>query len=154
MSNKLEDHLYPAGTAADPTVTPSVLDSDGNTVTYTSSKRKTNEATVVDVGDSANSNTGDPLRTAFIKINNFIEASYWANEGVVQTFAQHDSDILMVTHDSLSGDSDLRVSLDSDILTTVHNSASGDSDLRAHIDSEITLINNGIDAGAGFDSDF
>lgn len=82
MSRRLEDHLYPKGTLADPNITPSVLDSEGSTVSYTSSKRKTSEQTVVDLGDSANSNTGDPLRTAFTKINNFIEASYWTNETV------------------------------------------------------------------------
>ena len=69
MSRRLEDHLYPKGTLADSTIAPSVLDSDGVAVTYTSSKRKTSEVTVVDVGDSANSNTGDPLRSAFIKVN-------------------------------------------------------------------------------------
>ena len=37
---------------------------------------------MVDVGDSPNSNTGDPLRLAFVKINNFIEASYWTSAAI------------------------------------------------------------------------
>lgn len=82
MSRRLEDHLYPAGTIADSTITPSVLDSEGNAVEYNSAKRKTTEVTVVDLGDSPNSNNGDPLRVAFGKVNNFIEASYWANETI------------------------------------------------------------------------
>lgn len=91
MSRRLEDHLYPKGSPSDSTLTPSVLDSDGATVGYESSKRKTSEVTVVNVGDSANSNTGDPLRTAFIKVNNFIEASYWTNETVATDLDRFES---------------------------------------------------------------
>jgi hypothetical protein len=61
---------------------PNVLDSESNPVNYLDSKRKTNEATVVNLGSSPNSNDGDPLRTAFAKVNNFIEASYWTNESL------------------------------------------------------------------------
>ena len=94
MSTKLEFHLYPRGRSAnEPDLMPSVLDSDGNAVLFTSVKRKTTEATVVNLGDSPNSNNGDPLRTAFTKINNFIEASYWTNEGINQKFKELDSDI-------------------------------------------------------------
>jgi len=94
MSTKLEFHLYPRGRSAnEPDLMPSVLDSDGNAVLFTSVKRKTTEATVVNLGDSPNSNNGDPLRTAFTKINNFIEASYWTNEGINQKFKDIDSDV-------------------------------------------------------------
>ena len=112
MSRRLEDHLYPAGTKTDPTLQPSVLDSDGATVTYTSTKRKTTEVTVVDVGDSANSNTGDPLRNAFIKINNFIEASYWTNETVARDMdwmeRRLDSDEILIADHTKRLDSDQR----------------------------------------------
>ena len=96
MSTYLKDHLYPAGkSAAEPNLMPSVLDSDGNTVGFYDDKRITTQQTVVNLGDAPNSNNGDPLRTAFAKINNFIEASYWTNEGVNQKFRDLDSDIPM-----------------------------------------------------------
>ena len=124
MSRRLEDHLYPAGTKGDPTLQPSVLDSDGATISYTSSKRKTTEITVVDVGDSANSNTGDPLRNAFIKVNNFIEASYWTNETV-------------------AGDLDeFERRLDSDELTI------------QYLQTQMDTLFDSIDAGDGTNSDF
>ena len=108
MSTNLSDHLYPKGRSlSEPDLLPNVLDSDGATVTFASASRKTSESTVVDLGDAPNSNNGDPLRVAFAKINNFIEASYWANESIVEQFdrieakidsilvtlADHDSDI-------------------------------------------------------------
>ena len=92
MSIKLQDHLYPRGASAlDPNTMPSVLDSDGAQVTYYGTNRITSESTVVDLGDAPNSNTGDALRTAFIKINNFIEASYWNNDAVVQKLGEIDA---------------------------------------------------------------
>lgn len=94
MSTKLEDHLYPRGRSVnEPTLMPNVLDSDGNAIPFNSPKRKTTEATVVNLGDSPNSNNGDPLRTAFAKINNFIEASYWANEAINQKLGANDSEL-------------------------------------------------------------
>lgn len=125
MSRRLEDHLYPAGTAADPNITPSVLDSDGVAITYTSAKRKTNESTVVDVGDASNSNTGDPLRNAFIKVNNFMEASYWANESIVK-----DIDVVVARIDS-----------DSAVVSSlVTRMDSADSDLLAVADATAPTI--------------
>lgn len=59
---------------------PSVTDENG--VTVSSNDRITNDKTVVNIGDSPNSNTGDPLRVAFVKINNFIEASYQVNKAI------------------------------------------------------------------------
>jgi len=74
---RLDFHLQPSGNPDG--VLPSVKDSDGNVVLYTGAKRITDETTVVDIGTSPNANDGDPIRTSFIKINNFIEASYHTN---------------------------------------------------------------------------
>lgn len=94
MSTKLDDILYPKGkSSSDPTTMPSVLDSDGIELDYFDVRRKTSEATVVDIGDSPNTNTGDALRTAFIKINNFIEANYWWSENLNAKLNDLDSDI-------------------------------------------------------------
>lgn len=85
LNRRLDYHLYPKGrSASEPTLIPNVKDSDGNIVQYTSSDRRTSESTVVDIGTSPNANDGDPLRTAFIKINNFIEADYITNEIIDQ----------------------------------------------------------------------
>lgn len=81
LNRRLDYHLYPQGrSASEPTLIPNVKDSDGGIVQYTSNKRRTSESTVVDIGTAPNANDGDPLRTAFIKINNFIEAEYITNE--------------------------------------------------------------------------
>ena len=81
LNRRLDYHLYPKGrSASEPNLIPNVKDSDGNIIQYTSGIRRTNESTVVDIGSSPNANDGDPLRTAFIKINNFIEAEYITNE--------------------------------------------------------------------------
>ena len=94
MSTDLKSILYPKGkSAGQPDVMPSVLDSDGLEVEYYGSNRITTEATVVDIGDSPNTNTGDALRTAFIKINNFMEANYWWNEHLNTKLNDLDSDI-------------------------------------------------------------
>lgn len=75
--NNLPDVLYPQGNATEgPLVIPDVLDSDGNEVFFTDPRRFVSQVTGVDVGDSPNSNTGDPLRTAFVKIDNIVEALY------------------------------------------------------------------------------
>ena len=94
MSTKLPDHLWPKGRSiTEPDLMPAVRDSDGNTVLFTSNRRKTTESTVVDLGDSPNSNNGDPLRTAFAKVNNFIEATYWWDESINQKFRDIDSEL-------------------------------------------------------------
>jgi hypothetical protein len=72
----LADYLDPASL----TVAPDVKDENGNVVVY--NQKITNERIVVDLGDSPNSNTGDPLRLAFVKINNFIEAAYQVNRAI------------------------------------------------------------------------
>jgi len=97
MSTKLEDILYPRGASPTDSITmPSVRDSDGLAIDYYDARRKTSEATVVDIGDSPNTNTGDALRTAFIKINNFMEAMYWWSENLNQRFDDYDSDIASI----------------------------------------------------------
>ena len=81
LNRRLDFHLYPQGrSASEPNLIPNVKDSDGNVVQYTSNDRITTESTVVDIGTSPNANDGDPLRTAFVKINNFIEAEYITSE--------------------------------------------------------------------------
>lgn len=85
LNRRLDYHLYPKGrSASEPNLIPNVKDSDGNIIQYTSNLRRTSESTVVDIGTSPNANDGDPLRTAFIKINNFIEADYITNEIIDQ----------------------------------------------------------------------
>lgn len=77
-TTNLSNYLLPSPA----TRVPNVLDENGTIVPYNSPDRMTNENTVVDLGDSPNSNTGDPLRVAFVKINNFIEASYQVNKAI------------------------------------------------------------------------
>jgi len=94
MSTKFSDHLYPKGrSATEPNLLPSVKDSDGNDVLFNSEKRKTTQSTVVNLGSAPNSNDGDPLRTSFGKINNFMEATYWVNESINQKFRDIDSEL-------------------------------------------------------------
>ena len=85
LNRRLDFHLFPQGrSASEPDLIPNVKDSDGNIIQYTSTDRRTTESTVVDIGTAPNANDGDPLRTAFIKINNFIEAEYITNEIIDQ----------------------------------------------------------------------
>ena len=85
LNRRLDFHLFPKGrSATEPDLIPNVKDSDGNIIQYTSAARRTTESTVVDIGSAPNSNDGDPLRTSFIKINNFIEAEYITNEIIDQ----------------------------------------------------------------------
>lgn len=85
----LPDILFPQGNkTSGPTVIPDVLDSDGNPVFFTDTRRFVSQATSVDVGDSPNSNTGDPLRTAFVKIDNIVEALYRNDAGKAYRLAQ------------------------------------------------------------------
>lgn len=112
MSTKFEDHLYPRGRSeTEPDLIPSVKDSDGQSVLYNSSKRKTTESTVVNLGTSPNSNDGDPLRTSFAKVNNFIEASYWVNESINQKFREIDSELREGVHIYTDSDERVNVSL-------------------------------------------
>lgn len=76
-TNKIKHILAPDST----TNRPGVFDSDLNRV-ITNDEFTVNENTRVNIGSSPNSNDGEPLRTAFIKINDFIEASYRVNDEV------------------------------------------------------------------------
>jgi hypothetical protein len=97
----LQYHLWPRGNLDNSSLLPDVIDSDGNIVNSTANKFTT-VATVVDVGDSPSSNSGDPLRVAFIKLNNFIEASYWTNSAVVKDIdsVREEVRIIRVENDS------------------------------------------------------
>lgn len=92
FKKNLPDILYPQGNNTtglpQPNVIPDVLDSDGNPVFFTSTKRFVSQVTGVDVGDSPNSNTGDPLRTAFVKLDNITEALYRNDAGKSYRLAQ------------------------------------------------------------------
>lgn len=81
-NRNLRAHLNPTGNLTDPLLLPDVIDHDGNILNTLSTKRILNSVSAVDIGDSPNSNTGDPLRLAFIKLNNFMEASYWTSDSV------------------------------------------------------------------------
>lgn len=87
MSRLLSAHLNPRGDLADSEQIASVYDSDGNVLQYSSANRITSESTVVNIGSGPNTNDGDALRTAFIKINNFMEANYWANKKIADELA-------------------------------------------------------------------
>ena len=82
MSRRLDRHLNPN------VQNPQVLDSDGAIVRVGSDDRITDNRLAVNLGSSPNSNDGDPLRTAFSKINNFIEASYWTSDAVDASLRQ------------------------------------------------------------------
>ena len=148
----LDHYLWPKGkSVAEPDLMPSVKDSDGDVVDFYDEKRKTTQATVVDLGDSPNSNNGDPLRTAFAKINNFIEASYWWSDGLVQKHNDHDSDFneLFTTFNIV--DDRLRVTaqtvFDSDViiegnLTTLGNTTNVLTK-NLQIDDSVIVLNYG-----------
>lgn len=87
-STDLKDFLRPDGT-----LIPSVKDKNG--VTVTSANVVANTTVTVNIGTAPNANDGDPLRIAFAKMNNFVEASYRVNEII-------DSDIQSI-HIELDG---------------------------------------------------
>lgn len=92
----LGDFLYPRGNVTNPNspqpnVIPDVLDSEGNAIFFTDPRRFVTQVSVVDVGDSPNSNTGDPLRTAFVKIDNIVEALYRNDAAKAWRLAQMES---------------------------------------------------------------
>lgn len=125
-------HLAPTGNILDSDLLPDVLDSDGNIVGYLDSERIriTNTTTVVDVGDSPNSNSGDPLRLAFIKINNFMEASYWTNRRVAEDL--HDLDRGIYRLDQSDSDIYYRLdAVDSDLRELFKRTDSDDIEIQA-----------------------
>lgn len=78
MAHNLIDYLAPG--------TSTVRDADGNNVAYQDNSRivptGATAGTAVNTGTSPNSNDGDPLRTSFIKLNNFMEASYRLSDSI------------------------------------------------------------------------
>ncbi|MCG7944881.1 MAG: hypothetical protein N0C84_00895 [Candidatus Thiodiazotropha taylori] len=70
---------------------PLVYDHGGTPVSKVNGNLLTDTYTAVDLGDTPNSNNGDPLRLAFAKINNFVEAVYHYTDDLhdsVQTIDQ------------------------------------------------------------------
>lgn len=79
MANTLlSDYLTKAGS----TNRPSITDPANNNAVVSENDYTVNNNTRVNVGSSPNANDGDPLRTAFQKLNNFIEAVYRVNANV------------------------------------------------------------------------
>ena len=70
---------------------PDVYTKDSDLVT--TSNQITNTSILVDVGNSPNSNTGDPLRLAFVKFNNLAEAVFQQSIGLQAKFDNYDSDL-------------------------------------------------------------
>lgn len=93
VNTNLKDYLEP-GTGT----IPPVNDPSGNPVTQIT--KESDESVSVDVGSSPNSNTGDPLRIAFVKINNFIEAGYQQSIAMDAKFRNYDSDL----YDPITGE--------------------------------------------------
>jgi hypothetical protein len=61
---------------------PALVDPANNNNVITENNYTVNTNTRVNIGTSPNSNDGDPLRTAFQKLNNFIEAVYRTNTNI------------------------------------------------------------------------
>lgn len=99
-NRNLKAHLWPTGNLSDPNSLPDIYDNNGLVVTKDT--RLLSNSSAVDVGDSPNSNTGDPLRLAFIKVNNFMEASFWTNTAIDSDITEVKTDInnVLVTLDS------------------------------------------------------
>lgn len=89
-NRNLKAHMWPDGNLSNPSSLPDIYDNSGQIVT--NDTRILSNSSAIDIGDSPNSNTGDPLRLAFIKVNNFMEAMYWTNSAI-------DSDITEIKTD-------------------------------------------------------
>jgi hypothetical protein len=78
MTNRnLSDILKPNyGDGVDEVGTAPVLNDGGTEVSFNAADRRVKNNVRINIGNSPNSNTGDPLRTAFIKVGNFMEAVY------------------------------------------------------------------------------
>jgi hypothetical protein len=72
----------------------------GSEVSFNATSRKVKNNVRINIGNSPNSNTGDPLRTAFIKIGNFMEAVYATDS---------DKDRRLARLERPTGDSDFRI---------------------------------------------
>jgi len=79
MANTLlSDYLTKSGSINRPSLT----DPANSNAVISENQYTVNTNTRVNVGSSPNANDGDPLRTAFQKLNNFIEAVYRTNVNV------------------------------------------------------------------------
>ena len=120
--------------------TPVVKDS-GSTLSFFDSNRRVGDNTRINIGSSPNSNTGDPIRTAFIKVGNFMEAVYMSDS---------DKDRRLVRFEKPFGDSDFRflglrtpdqIRWDSDAVHTKLGTVGGiDSDTFASLSPGDTII--------------
>ena len=102
MANRnLKDILKPNyGDGVGESGTAPVTKDNGSTLDFFDSNRRLKDNTRINIGTSANSNTGDPIRTAFIKVGNFMEASYMADS---------DKDRRLLRMEKPFGDSDFRL---------------------------------------------
>ena len=103
---------------------------DSGTLAFNDSNRIVKNNVRINIGSSPNSNTGDPLRTAFIKVGNFMEAVYRADS---------DKDLRIKRFETPVGDSDFRIL-----------GVKSCDDLRWDSDAVHTNLGN---ANTGFDSD-
>lgn len=125
MANRnLKDILKPnyGDTAGEIGVAP-VIGNDGGDLDFGSNKRLVKNNVRINIGSSPNSNTGDPLRTAFIKVGNFMEAAY---------IADSDKDRRLLRLEKNAKDSDFRF-LGPIVKNNIDNSASLDSDIAAEV---------------------
>lgn len=132
-NRNLKAHMWHSGNLSNPDTLPDVYDNEGQIVTKDT--RLLSNSSAVDVGDSPNSNTGDPLRLAFIKVNNFMEASFWTNTAIDSDITEVKTDInnVLVTLDSKLDSEYARVnSVINNVLVT----------LDSKLDSEYARVNS------------
>ena len=139
-NRNLKAHMWHSGNLSNPDTLPDVYDNEGQIVTKDT--RLLSNSSAVDIGDSPNSNTGDPLRLAFIKVNNFMEASFWTNEAIDSDITEAYKKLDSEERARKDTDSDLKSAIDSDI-----------NDLRlfkiqidSKMDSEYTRVNSSLSA--------
>ena len=106
------------------------VNTQAGVIAFNDSNRIVKNNVRINIGSSPNSNTGDPLRTAFIKVGNFMEAVYRADS---------DKDLRIKRFETPVGDSDFRIL-----------GVKSSNDLRWDSDAVHTNIGN---ANTGFDSD-
>jgi len=142
MANRnLKDILKPNfGDGVGVSGTAPVKKDNGSTLDFFDSNRRLKDNTRINIGTSANSNTGDPIRTAFIKVGNFMEASYMADS---------DKDRRLLRMEKPFGDSDFRllgvktpneIRFDSDAVHTKLGVIGIDSDSFASLKPGDTII--------------
>ena len=103
---------------------------ESGTLSFNDANRIVKNNVRINIGSSPNSNTGDPLRTAFIKVGNFMEAVFRADS---------DKDLRIKRFETPVGDSDFRIL-----------GVKSCDDLRWDSDAVHTNLGN---ANTGFDSD-